>query len=141
MRYVVVITLLLCTINIKAQTNPDIAAIKVAMDKQATDWNNGNLDGFMDTYLHSDSLMFIGSKGITWGWDSTLARYKRNYPTQRERGVLKFDLLVIKRLSDEYYFVVGKFNLTRDAGNASGHFDLLFKKIRNKWLIISDHSS
>lgn len=124
-----------------AQSDANVTAITAAMNKQASDWNNGNLEAFMDSYQHSDSLMFIGSKGITWGWDSTFARYQRNYPTQREKGILQFDLLVIKKLSDEYYLVVGKFNLTRDAGNASGHFDLVFKKINNKWLIISDHTS
>ena len=36
--------------------------------------------------------MFIGSKGITYGWDSTLARYKRNYPDKATMGKLTFEL-------------------------------------------------
>ncbi len=85
--------------------------------------------------------MFIGSKGITYGWDSTMARYKRNYPDKAAMGILSFDLLELKQLSPDYYFVVGKFTLLRDRDTPTGHFDLLFKKINGKWLIMSDHTS
>jgi hypothetical protein len=56
-------------------------------------------------------------------------------------GTLKFTLLTVKRLSQEYYFVVGKWELERKAGNVGGHYDLIFRKINGKWVIISDHSS
>jgi hypothetical protein len=44
-------------------------------------------------------------------------------------------------LSDEYYFVVGKWFLQRSIGNIGGHYNLLFRKINGKWVIIADHSS
>jgi hypothetical protein len=47
----------------------------------------------------------------------------------------------LKRLSKEYYHVTGKWFLKRSIGDLSGHFTLLFRKINNKWVIISDHSS
>ena len=56
-------------------------------------------------------------------------------------GQLNFDLLVVKKLSDQYYFVVGKWMLHRKMGDVSGHFDLLLQKINGRWFIISDHSS
>ena len=124
-----------------AAQNTDEQAIKAVMNKQAADWSNGDVNGFMQTYLKSDSLMFIGSKGITYGWDSTLAHYKKNYPDKTAMGKLSFELKEMKPLSDQYYFVVGKFLLERESGNLSGYFDLLFKKIGGKWYIISDHTS
>src|SRR3954468_22208781 len=119
----------------------DEQAIRAVMDKQVREWNNGNIPAFMETYAKTDSLMFIGSKGITYGWDSTLARYKRNYPDKAAMGKLSFELKEMKQLSERYYYVVGKFILEREKGNVSGHFDLLFEKIRGKWLIIADHTS
>jgi hypothetical protein len=56
-------------------------------------------------------------------------------------GKLDFDLLEVKRLSALYFFVVGKWRLTRSIGDLKGHFTLLFKKINNKWVIVADHSS
>ena len=94
----------------------DEQAIRAAMDQQAKDWNSGNIEAFMETYLKSDSIMFIGHNGITYGWDSTLAHYKRGYPNKAAMGTLSFELKEFKQLSPEYYFVVGKFILEREIG-------------------------
>jgi len=56
-------------------------------------------------------------------------------------GTLTFTLLELKPLSPKYYFVIGKWNLIRTAGNIGGYFSLLFKKIEGEWLIICDHTS
>jgi len=40
-----------------------------------------------------------------------------------------------------YYFVVGKWHLSRTIGDLDGIFTLLFKKIKDTWVIVSDHSS
>jgi hypothetical protein len=37
------------------------------MQMQEKAWNEGNLEKFMSGYWQSDSLKFIGKKGITWG--------------------------------------------------------------------------
>ena len=56
-------------------------------------------------------------------------------------GKLTFDILQVKKLDTEYYFVIGKWFLKRDAGDIGGHYTLLFRKIDGKWKIINDHSS
>lgn len=119
----------------------DELSIRNAMNEQLTGWNSGNLNRFMDTYWNNDSLMFIGKSGVTYGWQNTMNNYKKGYPDTAAMGKLDFDILKVKRLSALYYFVVGKWHLTRTAGNLGGHFTLLFKRIHNRWVIISDHSS
>ena len=71
----------------------------------------------------------------------TLENYKKNYPDTLAMGKLDFDLIEVKRLSALYFFVVGKWQLTRSIGTLKGHFTLLFKKINKKWVIVADHSS
>ena len=56
-------------------------------------------------------------------------------------GKLSFDIISIKNLSSEYHYVVGKWMLKRSIGDLNGHYDLLLKRIKGKWYIISDHSS
>jgi len=119
----------------------DEKAIRKVLNDQVIAWNNGNIEEFMQGYWKSDSLMFIGAKGIKWGWQTTLDNYKKGYPDTIAMGKLSFDLLVVKRLSAEYYFIVGKWELKRTIGDVGGHFDLLFRKVRGKWVIISDHTS
>ncbi|MBS1742719.1 MAG: nuclear transport factor 2 family protein [Bacteroidetes bacterium] len=123
-----------------AQSN-DEKIIRDAMNAQVTSWNNGNLDEFMQTYWQNDSMMFVGKKGVTYGWQNTLNNYKKAYPDTASMGKLNFSLIEVKRLSVLYYHVTGKWQLTRTGGNLEGYFTLLFKKIKGKWLIVSDHSS
>src|SRR5215469_5653038 len=111
--------LLLCSCSAvfycKAQTN-DETAIRNAMNKQIKDWNNGDINGFMQTYWKSDSVLFV-SNPPTYGWQQTLDRYKKHYPDTAAMGKLSFDLLQLKQLSPEYYFVMGNWHLKRSVGD------------------------
>lgn len=119
----------------------DEQTIHTLLEEQRQAWNTGNLETFMGTYWQSDSLMFIGKSGVTYGWQNTLNNYKKGYPDTAAMGKLKFDILEVRRLSVMYFFVVGKWHLTRSIGDVGGHFTLLFKKVKNKWVIVADHSS
>lgn len=119
----------------------DEASVRKILAEQTASWNQGNLEDFMQGYWKNDSLMFIGSNGVTYGWQNTLNNYKKNYGNPDKMGKLAFTLLKVERLSADYFFVVGRWQLTRNAGNIGGHYDLIFRKIDGKWVIISDHSS
>lgn len=124
-----------------AAQSKDEQVIRNTLEEQRKAWNSGNLEIFMSAYLQSDSLMFIGKSGITYGWKNTLNNYKKGYPDTSAMGKLSFSILEVKRLSANYYFVVGKWHLARSIGDVQGHFTLLFKKEKNKWVIVADHSS
>ncbi len=128
-------------ISATSAQSKDELTIRSLLEQQRQYWNAGNIERFMDTYWQSDSLMFIGKGGITYGWQNTLNNYKKGYPDTAGMGKLKFDILEVKRLSVMYFFVIGKWHLTRSIGNMEGHFTLLFKKVKNKWVIVADHSS
>jgi ketosteroid isomerase-like protein len=123
-----------------AQT-ADQQAIRMVMAEQETAWNQGNLEQFMAGYWKSDSLRFIGSSGLTYGWTKTLSNYKKSYPGTDAMGQLKFTILSVEVLSKHHAFVIGKWHLTRKAGDLSGHYTLLWRKIEDKWYIVADHSS
>ena len=128
------------SVAVSAQSKA-ISEIKALLAKQNAAWNKGDIAGFMEGYWNNDSLMFIGKSGIKYGWKNTLDNYKKGYPDTASMGKLKFELIEFKKLSTENYFVVGKWFLTRTIGNIDGVFTLVIKKIKNKWLIIADHSS
>jgi ketosteroid isomerase-like protein len=115
--------------------------IRQLLQEQTKSWNKGDIEGFMQTYWKSDSLMFIGKSGVKWGWKTTLENYKKGYPDTTAMGQLSFNILQVKKLSSEYYYVVGKWMLKRSIGDLSGHYDLLLRKIKSKWVIVADHSS
>lgn len=140
MKTVFAIIMVLFASSIHAQRSAH-SEILTILDKQVKAWNKGDLDQFMVGYWESDSLMYIGKTGVTYGYRSTLERYKKNYNNREKMGTLKFTILHVKELSPEYVQVVGKYELTRTVGDASGHFTLLFRRIGDSWVIISDHSS
>ena len=131
--------LLLCFFA-QAQTKDELE-VRAVLASQTEAWNAGNIEGFMQGYWQSDSLMFIGKSGPTYGWDNTLKNYKRSYPDADAMGKLDFELISMKRLSVLYYSVVGKWHLKRTKDDIGGAFTLLFKKIKGKWVIVQDHSS
>lgn len=138
----IIFALIFFPILLKAQSDPDLVAIKQIMERQTADWNRGDLDGFMVGYWESEELQFVGSKGVTKGYRATLDRYKRNYPDAASRGTLRFTYLHMEKIGKKAAFVVGKFHLARpNKGDAEGHFTLLWKKINGKWVIVADHSS
>jgi hypothetical protein len=111
------------------------------LDKQVQAWNEGNLEKFMQTYWNSEKLSFVGSRGPTYGWQATLESYKKGYPDKAAMGNLRFTILELSKIDRKTVYVIGKFALTREVGNLSGHFTLVIQKIKSEWLIISDNSS
>ncbi|MFC5412027.1 YybH family protein [Larkinella bovis] len=125
-----------------AQTPADRKAILGILDRQTSDWNAGNTEAFMNGYWQSDSLTFVGKVGVTYGYAATLSNYKRRYPDRASMGTLKFTILKLDFPARDVAYVIGKFHLTRPKiGDAEGHFTLLWRKIKGKWVIVSDHSS
>ena len=67
-----------------AQTPNAAKQVAENMKQQELAWNAFDIEGFMKYYWNNDSLKFIGSKGITYGWKNTLDNYKKGYPNQEK---------------------------------------------------------
>jgi len=109
--------------------------------QQAEDWTKGDIEAFMQGYIKSESLKFVGSSGLTYGWQQTFENYKKNYPTKEHTGTLTFKLLEFDQLADDVFLVIGEFHLKRTVGDANGMFSIILKRIKGEWKIIADHSS
>ncbi len=135
-----IIVLLLVPLFAFSQSK-EVRDIRKMMSLQVTEWNKGNIEGYMKGYWEDDSLLFIGSKGPAYGYTTTLERYKKSYPDADHMGMLTSTITSMKKLSPEYYFVVGKWALKRKAGDVGGSYTLLIRKIKGEWVIVCDHSS
>jgi hypothetical protein len=140
MKTIVCFILLMTPFFVKAQTKDQNDILNV-LSIQQTAWNTGNIDQFMEGYWKSDSLMFIGKTGITYGWQNTLNNYKKGYPDTAAMGNLNFTILKVNKIDANNYFVVGKWFLKRSIGDVGGHFTLFFKRLKKQWIIVADHSS
>ncbi len=135
-------SLLFVLIVCKGQTNDSKTQIYTILNQQVRDWNAGDIAAFMKGYWNSDSLMFVGKAGVTYGYDATYQNYLKRYPDRATMGKLTFDFINLTYPSEDVAFLVGKFHLERpEKGDASGYYTLLWRRINGQWLIVCDHTS
>jgi ketosteroid isomerase-like protein len=118
------------------------AAIRQVLTTQTAAWNRGDIPGFMEGYWKSDSLVFIGRKGPTYGWQQTLDNYKKNYPDAAAMGQLDFSGLRVTLVAPSAAQVIGRWHLARPAaGDLQGYFLLVLRQIDGKWVVVADHTN
>jgi ketosteroid isomerase-like protein len=115
--------------------------IRQVMNEQTAAWNRGDIDGFMQGYWNSDKLVFVSDDNLTYGWKPTLERYKKNYDSRAKMGTLTFSGLEIEVLSKDAAKVLGSWALAREKDNPKGKFTLIFRKFKDGWRIVHDHTS
>lgn len=141
MKKLLIIYYLFCGLSLFAQKHSkDVNQVLENMKIQEESWNKSDVRGFMNYYWNSDSLKFIGSKGITYGWQKTLDNYIKGYPNKEAMGILTFTILEATQLSETSIYVIGKWELKKEKPSG-GHFTLLWKNINGKWVIVADHTS
>lgn len=119
----------------------DRKAIQGVLQAQQVAWNRGDVDAFVVGYWQSPELTFSGSTGVSRGWNSVLARYKKNYPDRATMGVLDFSELEFRFLGPDAALVLGKWHLQREKGDVGGVFTLVWQRFPEGWKIIHDHTS
>lgn len=128
------------TLCLVAQTTDKERILKLLEDQRLA-WNKGDVEEFMQSYVKSDSLLYVGKTGPKYGWNNTLNNYKKSYPDKQAMGYLSFDIKDVKILSPDHAFVLGAWKLKREKDEPGGYFTLIVKKINGEWKVISDHSS
>lgn len=116
-------------------------AVRAVMDAQAAAWNRGDIEGYMDGYMRSDDITFMSGDTLTRGWTVVLARYKKNYDSREKMGQLAFSDLEIKPINKNSALVLGRWQLTRAGDTPGGRFTLIFRRTKEGWRIVHDHTS
>lgn len=127
-----------------AKTKGNAAAdIRIVLDDQVAAWNAGKLEEFMDGYWRSPNLTFFSGGRKLSGWDATIERYRKTYQAEgKEMGKLQFSDLDIQLMGDAAAVVRGRWELTlSDGKKPGGLYTLIFRKFKDGWKIIHDHTS
>jgi len=139
MKKVIIVILFFC--GSLAGFAQDREAVMKVLATQQDAWNRGDIEGFMQGYWKSDSLMFVGKTAPVYGWQTTLDHYKKGYPDRAAMGQLTFDIIQVKILDPTNAFVMGGWRLKREKDEPGGYFTLWFRKINGEWKIVCDHTS
>ena len=117
------------------------SAVRKVLDDQAAAWNDADIDRFMRHYWKSDQLSFSSEGKTLRGWDATMERYRKRYPTPEKMGKLRFSELEVQPLGQTAALVLGRWHLSRAGEDLEGNFSLVFRQIDGRWLIVHDHTS
>lgn len=124
-----------------AQTAKAESEVRKVMNEQVAAWNRGDIEAFMTGYWKSEKLTFLSGDKVTRGWQQTLDNYRRSYNTREKMGTLAFSDLEFTFLSKDAAVVLGSWSLARVSDNPKGKFTLLFRKFKEGWRIVMDHTS
>ena len=111
------------------------------LKQQEKFWNKVDIDGFMHGYVKYDYLVFNGSSGPFYGWNSVKDRYIKTYPSKEKMGKLNFKIHNISLITSSVAQLIGQFFLSYPKSEVSGYFTLILIKSKGEWLILSDHTS
>jgi len=119
------------------------AEIRAALDAQVAAWNAGKLEEFMDGYWRSPDLTFFSGGRKLSGWDATIERYRKTYQAEgKEMGKLVFFDLDIQQLGPNAAVARGRWELTMSDGKKPGGlYTLIFRRFKQGWKIVHDHTS
>ena len=129
------------TVSAQSKDAKISAEIQSVMNAQVLAWNAGDIEGFMKGYWNSDRMKFVSGDNVSRGWQAALDRYKKNYDSKAKMGVLTFSDLEVSVLSKDSAVVLGSWSLARKKDNPKGKFTLIFRKFKDGWKIIHDHTS
>ena len=133
--------LIVFSLSLTAQTSKQETAVRKVMDDQVAAWNRGDLEGFMDGYWRSEKLTFTSGDEVTRGWQQALDNYRKSYNTKEKMGVLSFSVHELTILSKDSAVVLGSWSLKREKDNPHGKFTVVFRKLKEGWRIVMDHTS
>ncbi|MFZ0062139.1 MAG: nuclear transport factor 2 family protein [Pyrinomonadaceae bacterium] len=117
------------------------AAVRAVLDAQRDAWNRGDVAGYMDGYARSADITFISGDNLSRGWQTVYDRYQRNYNSREKMGTLTFSDLETTVLNADTAMVLGRWHLQRSNDEPHGRFTLIFRRTKQGWRIIHDHTS
>jgi len=137
------------TIQIKAQSSAKLKqpntkinqAVRAVIEAQRDAWNRGDIEGYMDGYARSADTVFVSGDTVTHGWQTVLERYKKSYNSREKMGTLTFSDLEITPLGKDAALVIGNWRLKRANDEPHGKFTLIFRRLKQGWRIVHDHTS
>lgn len=122
------------------QNRPAESEINEAFDKWTTEWNRGNVDGYLEAYLDAPHTRYVSGKTIIRGHENIVAHFQK----RGAKGKLSLVGKEIDFMSQTDAHIFGEYVVDIDDGSGAvvkGCFTIYLQKVGDRWKIVHDHSS
>lgn len=112
------------------------------LDRSASDWNRGDLDGFMADYAGDSLTGFVAEGRVQRGYDWIREHYAPLFREGATRDSLRFENVEARLLGADHALLNARYVLYRGgAPTSSGPFTLVMQRQPDGWKILHDHTS
>jgi ketosteroid isomerase-like protein len=116
--------------------------ISAQLARSASDWNRGDLQGFLSDYAAESTTTFVDGFRPRHGIGFIRENYAPRFSPGARRDSLRFEEIETRSLSPTIALVTARFILQReDSVTASGPFTLVMERRPEGWRILHDHTS
>lgn len=130
--------------NGEAKADPrTVKDVSALIKMQETAWNKGDLQKFLSAYSRSKDVTYVSSHGLCRGYDAIEKRYQMRYGNNKSTmGQLFLTDLEVSSLGEKNALCIGKFSVVHHSHSPiNGRFTLIFRRSKEGWRIVYDHSS
>jgi uncharacterized protein (TIGR02246 family) len=104
-------------------------------------WNRHDIDGFLESFWHSDDLVVVVDGENVRGWDLLSKAYHTGYPNPDEMCKLTIDRAQVQMLAPDLGFVLAWYTASFPKKKEFGTSTIVLRKFSEGWRIIISHTS
>jgi ketosteroid isomerase-like protein len=126
----------------RSLSKPDqVTDVKAALDIQVAAWNAGDLEKAMTFYWNSPEMIWISRSGVEKGYQPVLEGYRKDFADRTKMGVYAYEPLHIEALSKTSVYYVFRWKIELNGKKLMGGVSSqIWKRIKGRWLITSEHA-
>lgn len=124
----------------KAASTEEI--IRQATHKLQTDWNSGDMEGYLAAYWNSDDFSLLFGDQAIRGWQSVAEMFRGAWSTEEAMGNFSAQDVALRQISPDTVISSGSFTHVFPAETVEGSFTHVWKQQQDGgWLIVHEHTS
>lgn len=104
-------------------------------------WNRHDLDGYLDSFWRSDSLVVVVEGETVRGWDLLSKALHTGYPNPSEMGSLTLDRVQVQMLSPDLGVALTWDTISFPKKKEFGTSTIVMKKLPEGWRVVVMHTS
>ena len=111
------------------------------VNRAVSAWNRHDLDGYLDTFWRSDSLILVVEGETVRGWDLLSKALHTGYPNPTEMGNVTLDRVQVQMLSSDLALALTWDTVSFPKKKEFGTSTIVMKKLPEGWRVAVMHTS